>query len=36
LARDATDFKVIDELKVDSLLILLELKALAAEKQNPN
>lgn len=35
LARDvATDFKVIDVLKVDSLLLLPELKALA-EKQNP-
>jgi outer membrane protein TolC len=35
LARDvATDFKVIDVLKVDSLLSLPELKALA-EKQNP-
>lgn len=35
LARDvATDFKVIDFLKVDSLLSLPELKALA-EKQNP-
>ncbi|MFH6971097.1 TolC family protein [Flavobacterium petrolei] len=35
LARDvATDFKVIDVLKVDSLLLLPELRALA-EKQNP-
>lgn len=35
LARDvASDFKVIDVLKVDSLLLLQELKALA-EKQNP-
>ena len=35
MARDvATDFKVINELKVDTLLVLLELKALA-EKQNP-
>ena len=35
LARDvATDFQVIDVLKVDSLLLLPELKALA-EKQNP-
>jgi outer membrane protein len=35
LARDvASDFKVIDVLKVDSLLLLPELKALA-EKQNP-
>ena len=35
LARDvATDFKVIDVLKVDSLLLLPELKVLA-EKQNP-
>ena len=35
LARDvATDFKVLDVLKVDSLLLLPELKALA-EKQNP-
>jgi outer membrane protein TolC len=35
LARDvATDFKVIDVLKVDSLLLLPELKELA-EKQNP-
>ena len=35
LARDvAMDFKVIDVLKVDSLLLLQELKALA-EKQNP-
>jgi outer membrane protein len=35
LARDvATNFKVIDVLKVDSLLLLPELKALA-EKQNP-
>lgn len=35
LARDViTDFKVIDELRVDSLLILSELKSLA-EKQNP-
>ena len=35
MARDvATDFKVIDELEVDALLLLPELKALA-EKQNP-
>nr|WP_315211827.1 TolC family protein [uncultured Flavobacterium sp.] len=35
LARDvATDFKVIDELEVDALLLLPELRALA-EKQNP-
>ncbi|MFV8367415.1 TolC family protein [Flavobacterium sp. XS1P27] len=35
LARDVTtDFKVIDELEVDALLLLLELRALA-EKQNP-
>lgn len=35
MARDvATDFKVINELKVDTLLVLSELKALA-EKQNP-
>jgi hypothetical protein len=31
----ATDFKVINELEVDALLLLPELKALA-EKQNPN
>ncbi|RKS94218.1 outer membrane protein TolC [Flavobacterium limicola] len=35
MARDvSTDFKVIDQLEVDSLLLLPELKALA-EKQNP-
>ena len=35
MARDiTTDFKVIDQLKVDALLVLPELKALA-EKQNP-
>ncbi|MFV8352926.1 TolC family protein [Flavobacterium sp. XS2P14] len=35
MARDvATDFKVIDELEVDALLLLPELKSLA-EKQNP-
>jgi hypothetical protein len=36
MARDvATDFKVINILEVDALLLLPELKSLA-EKQNPN